>query len=247
MATPELHSQPHLGALSIDGPTSQSLSLSSCVQKTVPHCPSRQHHVTTDVENLEDGLKVEGCTTLPAAFSTVPTNPLMSAGAPGPSNPFAGLYQRISLLSKCGSTTDAAELGDLMPPGQSLQALFNTGPTEGIWWLDISGPTAEEVKMLANAFSIHPLTSEDIKTGESHEKLEVFNNYYFVLFRSFNKIWKAGKYVLEPCSVYMVVFPQGILSFSLHPSLHATNVRNRIRTLRDHLRLSSDWICYALM
>jgi hypothetical protein len=247
MATPELHPQLHLGPLSIDGPTSQSLSLSSCVQTKVSHSLSCQDHVTADVESLEDGLKVEECTTLSAASSTVPANPLMSAGAPGPLNPFAGLSQRISLLSKCGLTVDAAELGDLVPPGQSLQALFNTGPTEGIWWLDISKPTAEEVKMLANAFSIHPLTSEDIKTGESHEKLEVFNNYYFVLFRSFNKIWKAGKYVLEPCSVYMIVFPQGILSFSLHPSLHATNVRNRIRTLRDGLRPNSDWICYALM
>jgi hypothetical protein len=231
----------------VDGPTSHHPSVSCCTQTKDLRGPVHQDHVTTDVEDLENGPKVEECINLPAASSSVPTDSSTIAGATVPSNPFAGLSLRISLLSKCGSMIDADDVGDLLSRGHPFDSLFNTGPAEGIWWLDVSEPTEAEVDMLANVFSIHPLTSEDIKTGELHEKLEVFKNYYFVIFRSFNKIWKAGKYHLEPCNVYIVVFPQGIISFSLHRSMHATNVRNRVRTLRDYLRLSSDWICYALM
>jgi magnesium transporter len=200
-------------------------------------------------ESEAGALPVDGPTPHDSSMSCVETKDISLPAAPRsvPANPFAGLSLRCTLLTNSGSTVDAAAIEDLVPQGHSLHSLLDTGSSGGTWWLDIAEPTAEEVNTLASAFTIHPLTSEDIRTGESHEKLEVFKNYYFVIFRSFNKTWKAGKTHLEPCNVYIIVFPEGVISFSQRPSLHATNVRNRLRTLRDHLRLSSDWICYALM
>ncbi|PVH92986.1 Mg2+ transporter protein [Periconia macrospinosa] len=156
--------------------------------------------------------------------------------------------RRFSFFSsKRGSTVDAADIGDLVSPGESFHSLFDTGPTKGIWWLDILNPTEGEINALAKAFSIHPLTSEDIKTGEIHEKVEVFKHYYFVCFRSFNRMGKAGKYHVEPLNVYILVFREGTLSIAFRPSPHAANVQNRIRMLRNYIALSSDWICYALI
>lgn len=54
------------------------------------------------------------------------------------------------------------------------------------FWLDILNPTEEEIKVISKAFGIHPLTTEDIFLGEAHEKVEVFDDYYFVCFRSFD-------------------------------------------------------------
>jgi magnesium transporter len=64
------------------------------------------------------------------------------------------------------------------------------------FWLDILNPTEEEMKVLSKTFGIHPLTTEDIFLGEIREKVELFKDYYFVCFRSFDivqeKIKRSG-------------------------------------------------------
>jgi magnesium transporter len=54
------------------------------------------------------------------------------------------------------------------------------------FWLDILNPTEEEMKTISKTFGIHPLTSEDIFLGEAREKVELFRDYYFVCFTSFD-------------------------------------------------------------
>ncbi|CUS20506.1 LAQU0S01e08152g1_1 [Lachancea quebecensis] len=54
------------------------------------------------------------------------------------------------------------------------------------FWLDVSNPSEEEMKVLSKAFGIHPLTTEDIFLGEVREKVELFKDYYLVCFRSFD-------------------------------------------------------------
>ena len=149
--------------------------------------------------------------------------------------------------SELDSTVHAAELGDLIMPTESFRELFELNPGGGVWWLDVLNPKQDELGVLARAFGIHPLTSEDIATQESREKVELFKQYYFVCFRSFHQPSKMGDDDLEPLNVYMVVFRKGILTFTFSPSPHSANVRRRIGKLRYLLSLSSDWVCYALM
>lgn len=54
------------------------------------------------------------------------------------------------------------------------------------FWLDVSNPTEEEMKVISKAFGIHPLTTEDIFLGEVREKVEIFKDYYLICFRSFD-------------------------------------------------------------
>lgn len=149
--------------------------------------------------------------------------------------------------SEMESAIHAAELGDLIMPGDTFRDLFDLGPGGGVWWLDILNPSEEEIHAISRAFSIHPLTSEDIKTQETREKVELFRQYYFVCFRSFNQMDKTHEDYMEPVNVYMVVFREGTISFTFSRSPHAANVRKRIGKLRDYVALSSDWICYAMM
>ena len=60
-------------------------------------------------------------------------------------------------------------------------------------------------------FNIHPLTTEDIQMEETREKIELFRNYYFVCFRSFDQDQYSPTY-LEPLNMYIIVFREGILS-----------------------------------
>lgn len=149
--------------------------------------------------------------------------------------------------SESQSTVHATEIGDLVLPGDTFRDLFELGPEGGAWWLDVFSPTEDEVGAISRAFAIHPLTSEDILTQEAREKVELFKHYYFVCFRTFYQLDKSSEDYLEPVNLYMVVFRQGVITFSFTENPHASNVRKRIGQLRDYVSLSSDWICYAMM
>ena len=114
------------------------------------------------------------------------------------------------------------------------------------FWLDILCPTNDEMRVLAKAFGIHGLTTEDIMMQETREKVELFRNYYFINYRTFEQD-KEDAHYLEPVNIYIVVFRDGILSFHFSQTPHPANVRRRIRQLKDYLLLSSDWISYAII
>lgn len=114
------------------------------------------------------------------------------------------------------------------------------------WWLDVLSPTDAEMKVLSKAFGIHPLTAEDIMMQEAREKVELFRNYYFVNYRSFEQDTNNEDF-LEPVNMYVVVFREGVISFHFSLTPHPANVRRRIRQLKDYLILSSDWISYAII
>ncbi|KAL2067962.1 hypothetical protein VTL71DRAFT_16060 [Oculimacula yallundae] len=159
-------------------------------------------------------------------------------------------FEFFSTLAE--STIHAADFGDLVLPGESVQSLFTLPPItdeeDGVWWLNINSATKEEITTICRAFGVHPLTIEDILTQEAREKIELFQSYYFSCFRSFHVVEEEnGGQDYEPFNIYVVVFREGTLSFSFSPNPHAAEVRKRITKLKDFVSLSSDWICYALI
>ena len=120
---------------------------------------------------------------------------------------------------------------------------FGSRPT---FWLDVLSPTDTEMRVISKTFGIHPLTAEDIMMQEAREKVELFRNYYFVNYRTFEQDVNSADY-LEPIDMYVVVFREGVISFHFSMTPHPANVRRRIRQLKDYLILSSDWISYAII
>ena len=120
---------------------------------------------------------------------------------------------------------------------------FGPRPT---FWLDVLSPTDTEMRVLSKTFGIHPLTAEDIMMQEAREKVELFRNYYFVNYRTFEQDTRSEDY-LEPVNMYIVVFREGVLSFHFSLTPHPANVRRRIRQLKDYRIIISDWISYALI
>ncbi|KAL2834490.1 hypothetical protein BDW59DRAFT_137953 [Aspergillus cavernicola] len=151
---------------------------------------------------------------------------------------------RSSIISEAISEGRAS--GD-MPRDQSQTPpkpkRFGPRPT---FWLDVTCPTDAEMRVISKAFGIHALTAEDIMMQEAREKVELFRNYYFLNYRTFDQDPNSENY-LQPVNMYVVVFREGILSFHFSQTPHSANVRRRIRQLMDYLILSSDWISYALI
>ncbi|KAK3059808.1 hypothetical protein LTS18_010017 [Coniosporium uncinatum] len=102
------------------------------------------------------------------------------------------------------------------------------------------------MRVIAKAFGLHQLTAEDIMTQEAREKVELFRNYYFVNYRTFEQDANDEDY-LEPVNMYVVVFREAVISFHFSMIPHPANVRRRIRQLTDYLFLTSDWISYAII
>jgi magnesium transporter len=73
----------------------------------------------------------------------------------------------------------ASGFGKPSGSGGSRTAVLDVAETT-TWWLDVTAPTEDEMKMLSKVFSIHPLTTEDIMMEETREKIELFRNYYLV-------------------------------------------------------------------
>ena len=149
-----------------------------------------------------------------------------------------------------GMKTQSSETsGDATPaqsggPGQKERPKrYGDRPT---FWLDVLSPTDTEMRVISKAFSIHPLTAEDIMMQEAREKVELFPKYYFVNYRTFEQDMNSDDY-LEPVNMYVVVFPEGVISFHFSMTPHPANVRRRIRQLKEYLQPSSDWISYALI
>lgn len=115
-----------------------------------------------------------------------------------------------------------------------------------VWWLDVLCPTEEEMRVLTKAFGIHPLTAEDILVQDPREKVELFRNYYFVNYRTFDQDIGSETF-LDAVDMYVIVFREGVISFHFAMTPHAANVRRRIRQLQDYVFVSSDWISYALI
>ncbi|KAI8357367.1 hypothetical protein EDC96DRAFT_545870 [Choanephora cucurbitarum] len=114
------------------------------------------------------------------------------------------------------------------------------------WWVDIFAPTNEEMRNISKIFRIHPLTTEDIQAQESREKCEIFQNYMFISFRSFNHDFHSPDY-LEAVNFYIVMFKDGVLTFRFQDLPHPHNVRRRIHQLKEFIHVTPEWINYALI
>ncbi|PSN64669.1 cora-domain-containing protein [Corynespora cassiicola Philippines] len=150
---------------------------------------------------------------------------------------------RLSKVSS-GEQTRTSTPGPATPkPGQEKPKRYGSRPA---FWLDVLSPTPEEMRTLCRAFSIHPLTSEDIMMQEQREKVELFKHYYFINYRTFEQDENNEDY-LEPVNLYVVVFREGVISFHFSMTPHPANVRRRIRQLQDYLVLTPDWISYGII
>lgn len=119
-----------------------------------------------------------------------------------------------------------------------------------IWWLDIQDATTADIALVSQAFSIHPLTAEDIAIREPREKVEVFQNYCLISFQTLLSPSRdeTRRHGIPPSAeMYILIFQHGVVTFSPSGDTHVSRVRERFRKLHDPSILSSGWICYALV
>lgn len=96
-----------------------------------------------------------------------------------------------------------------LPPNMTLETLLS----KDNFWIDITSPSNEEMKVISKVFHIHPLTTEDIMSHEIREKCDVFRHYMFVCYRAF---LHDCEQLLKPVTFYNIVTKKHILTVSLY-------------------------------
>jgi magnesium transporter len=114
-----------------------------------------------------------------------------------------------------GKSASGTSSGDVTPSASQMpkHKPKRYGPRP-VFWLDVLSPTDAEMRVICKAFGIHPLTAEDIFMQEAREKVELFRNYYFVNYRTFEQDVNSENY-LDPVNMYVVVFREGVISVSV--------------------------------
>ena len=152
-----------------------------------------------------------------------------------------------SLKPMSGKTSDKSKnSGSATPQNKQSDTKHKKYGPRPTFWLDVLSPTEKEMRVLGKTFGIHALTIEDVLVQEAREKVELFRNYYFINYRTFEQDTHSEDY-LEAINMYVCVFRYGIVTFHFSPIPHPANVRRRIRQLSDYLVLSADWISYAII
>ncbi|KAI8098657.1 uncharacterized protein BX664DRAFT_271382 [Halteromyces radiatus] len=214
---------------------------------------------TIDKESLDNFLHTDDDDDL-LSKSDIKLDFLLEASQDKYSRRFSDFGDNIHDPSKVKNKTDRytyyeASTGSLK--NTSLKELLSRSVTDdetvanllvksSCWWIDIFAPTDQEMRIISKIFRLHPLTTEDIQAQESREKCEIFQNYMFISFRSFNHDYSSQDY-LEAVNFYIIVFKDGVLTFRFQPLPHPHNVRKRIHLLRDYITITPEWINYALI
>ncbi|QFZ26253.1 putative manganese resistance protein [Clavispora lusitaniae] len=248
--------------------------------------------------------------TLPVPQTNLSTNNASAASASASTNTTGNASTGAAAGIRSANQRFSSPLPGSTANGASPATHHHSHPTYP-FWLDIENPSEEEMKVISKTFGLHPLTTEDIFLGETREKVELFRQYYFICFTSFDIVYERRKQrakenekkhiklqeyswpeetsnnkgffkriskmlfsrrgstyssskrsvtsssitihknvrsgELCPLNMYMIIFKHGVLTFHFSPTPHPINVRRRARMLKDHLTVSTDWICYALI
>lgn len=189
---------------------------------------------------------------------------------PDVSNPalFSKPFQAYSPTIKYtfySSRTDirqAWSLEGLVQSGETESSLFAMG-TESPFWIDVVSPGVDDLSRLASSFGVHPLTTEDIQMADNREKCEIFEQYLFLCVQTCDQKFLASaasvgtrssidsgnSALLGPATLYILIFPDYVISVHHQPIPHVKRVLRRLYALKTspYLNLTSDWIMYSLL
>ncbi len=114
-------------------------------------------------------------------------------------------------------------------------------------WINISGlHDVRLIEEIGKAFSLHPLTLEDIASTGQRPKIEYYDNYVFIVLRMLTI--STGGSGLQDEQISMVLGKDFLLTFQERPGDVFNPLRERIRLAKGRIRkLGVDYLSYALL
>lgn len=119
--------------------------------------------------------------------------------------------------------------------------------TDTVTWLNINGlHDTEKIKVVGQAFDLHPLVMEDILNTGQRPKIEEFDTHIFIVLKMIRFDTQAEMIVNEQLSIIMG--DKFLITFQEQPGDVFEPVRERIRRPKSRIRGSgTDYLAYALL
>jgi Mg2+ and Co2+ transporter CorA len=156
--------------------------------------------------------------------------------------------QMITFYSASSNTSlRSSSFKDMFTSARDLLEILSRHGGNSIWWMDVQNPSDKTLRLLCSAFHVHPLTVEDIRMQETHEKMDHFPSYSFVCLRTFTVVTDESTVTYEPQTIYMVIFREGTLTFSYSKTQHNAHVLDRIAALQGYIPITQNWLFYAFV
>ena len=130
---------------------------------------------------------------------------------------------------------------------KKIEECFPFKDTPTITWLNIDGlHDIEIIDKIGKHYDIHPLVLEDILNTGQRPKIEVFDDYIFIVIKMLTFDQKEFKITSEQVSI--ILGKNFVISFQEQPGDIFDPLRERIRKGKGRIRkMNSDYLTYALL
>lgn len=129
------------------------------------------------------------------------------------------------------------------PPAKSWQSPVPAGKTR---WLHVQGkPAAALLRALAARYNLHPLALEDVVNSGQRPKLEIFDDWFFIITQ--RPVLEGDAVRLDQLSIFLG--DNCVLSFidSEEDVVEPLRQRLRVGGSTRIRKLGADYLCYALL
>lgn len=130
---------------------------------------------------------------------------------------------------------------------ESVEEALGFKDDVGKLWINIDGlQKTEVIEKIGRYFNLHPLTLEDIANTQQRPKMEVFENYIFIVLRMLKFDFKENSITSEQVS--LVLGSNWLVSFQEAKGDVLNPIRERLRTDKGKIRKESiDYLLYSLI
>ncbi len=130
---------------------------------------------------------------------------------------------------------------------QTIEACVPFIDTESVTWIQIEGiheiPIIEEI---GKYFGVDPLLLEDMMSPTQLPKIEVSEDYVFIILKSLE--YNAASERISREQISLIIGPNFVLSLQENRSEIFTSIRNRLRNAQGRIRrMQSGYLAYALI
>jgi magnesium transporter len=111
-------------------------------------------------------------------------------------------------------------------------------------WLDMADPSDEELRLLQEEFSLHPLAVEDTRDRNQRPKVEVYEGYFFI---AMHAVWLDEHDDLQDSEIHAFVGHRYLITLRYAPVFDLTEVLKRWDRQPELTHHGGGFLLYALL
>jgi magnesium transporter len=111
-------------------------------------------------------------------------------------------------------------------------------------WLDIADPSNEELGLLQEEFSLHPLAVEDTRDRNQRPKVELYEGYFFI---AMHAVWLDEQDDLQDSEIHAFVGHRYLITLRYAPVFDLTEVLKRWDRQPELTHHGGGFLLYALL